>query len=142
MKNDNSVGENSKFHAEEIGCFALHHERPMVISGDMGGKVFSSHYLTGEIGGRLGSHTDSCESIVINHTLPIAASGGIDTSILIYDLNKNEVRKKITPSEYGAFTKLLFSSLSTHILYAASTLGDFFLLDIRDGSVVKHFRGH
>jgi WD40 repeat protein len=142
IKNNNSSGEAAAFHTCEIMTFALHHERPMIISGDYDGKVFYSHYLTGEIGGKLGTHVDSVESIDINKHFPIAASAGIDRNIYIYDLTKNELRLKITPNEYGGYTKILFSSLYTHILYASSTLGDFYLLDSRDGTIVKHFKGH
>ena len=29
-----------------------------------------------------------------------------------------------------------------HVLLAASTLGDFFMIDVRDGSNIKTFKGH
>ena len=84
---DNSIIQN-KFHGAEINCFAQHHERPLVISGDIMGKVYYSHYLTGEIGGLMGDHMDSVESICFSKTMPVAVSAGIDTYINIYDLNK------------------------------------------------------
>lgn len=83
---------SGKFHNSAINCFALHHERPLIVSGDLDGKVYFSHYLTGEIGGLLGEHKDSVESIVFSKTLPICVSAGIDTTINIYDLNKPELR--------------------------------------------------
>ena len=61
----------------------------------MEGKVFYSHYQTGEIGGLIGDHVDSVESICFNRTLPVCVSAGIDTYINIYDPNKNEMRSKI-----------------------------------------------
>jgi hypothetical protein len=41
---DNSQSATPKFHATDITCFALHHERPIVISGDLKGAVYLSHY--------------------------------------------------------------------------------------------------
>lgn len=72
----------------------------------------------------------------------MAASAGIDTQINIYDLQKLELKSRIAPSEYGAYTKVEFSNTHPHLLYAASTLGDFNVIDVRNGSVVKVFKGH
>lgn len=30
---------NKTFHMNDITCFALHHERPLIMSGDLDGKV-------------------------------------------------------------------------------------------------------
>jgi WD40 repeat protein len=134
---------SGKFHEADINVFALHHERPLVVSGDIEGKVYYSHYQTGEIGTLMGTHADSVESIAFSKVSPICVSAGIDNFINIYDLNTNEIRFKINPTgEYGGFTKLLFSSVKPHILLASSTLGDFFLLDVRDGRAVKQLKGH
>jgi WD40 repeat protein len=120
----------------------MHHEKPMVISGDIAGQVFISHYQTGEIGSLIGEHINSVESIVMSRTLPICVSAGIDTNINIYDLNKLEIRSKVVPSEYGGYTKIQFSHFDTNILYTASTLGDFSLIDVRDSKIVKTFKGN
>lgn len=121
----------------------MHHERPLIVSGDVSGKVFYSHYQTGEVGTLLGSHNDSVESIVFSKVANICVSAGIDARINIYDLNTNDIRFKVNPTgEYGGFTKLMFSMVKPHILMASSTLGDFFLLDSRDGSILKQLKGH
>ena len=82
-----------------------------MVSGDLSGKVFFSHYQTGEIIGLIGSHADSVESIAFNRQLPICVSAGIDVNINIYDLNKAELRQKVQPCEYGGYTKIAFSQL-------------------------------
>jgi WD40 repeat protein len=74
--------------------------------------------------------------------MPIAASAGIDTNIHFYDLNKLEIRSKVTPSEYGGYTTVKFSQIYSHVLYAASTLGDLTAIDMRNGEVIKTFKGH
>ena len=80
------------FHQSSILCLALHHEKPVVLSGDGEGKVFASQYMTGEIVGCIGEHADSCEAIAFSRTLPIAASGGMDAKIFIYDLKDFSIR--------------------------------------------------
>lgn len=103
-----------KFHEHEINVFALHYERPLIVSGDMDGKVFYCHLQTGETGSLLGKHADSVESIAFCKSLPICVSGGIDANIFIYDLNSNDIRHKVKPAgdyagDFGGFTKLIFS---------------------------------
>eukprot|EP00347_Sterkiella_histriomuscorum_P007048 403350447 len=130
IKNTSLTGTAGKFHETEINVFSLHWERPLIISGDIEGKVFYSHLQTGEVGSLLGKHADSVESIVFCKTLPICASAGIDPNIFIYDLGTNDIRFKVAPAgEYGGFSKLQFSQVRPHVLLAASTLGDFFMID-------------
>jgi WD40 repeat protein len=95
-----------------------------VISGDLSGKVYYSHFQTSEVGGLIGDHADSVETIAFSKIYPVVVSAGIDTNINIYDLTKTELRSKIQPSEYGAYSKVMFSQNNPSILYAASTLGD------------------
>ena len=48
--------------------------------------------MTGEIVGCIGEHGDSCEAIAFSRTMPIAASGGTDAKIFIYDLKDFSIR--------------------------------------------------
>ncbi len=47
-------GSRKQFHDSQILCFALHHEMPIILSGDDSGKVYCSQYMTGEINGVIG----------------------------------------------------------------------------------------
>ena len=82
---------------------------PVVLSGDEDGRVFASQYLTGEINGVIGTHDDSCESIAISKTQPIACSAGIDNKIHVYDMANFTRRLTVQIGQFGGFTKLLFS---------------------------------
>ena len=42
----------------------------------------------------------------------------------------------------GGFTKIKFSKVSKHVIFASSTDGDLVQLDARDGQVTKTFKGH
>ncbi len=94
------------------------------------------------MGGLIGDHADSVESIAFSKVYPTAVSAGIDTNINIYDLTKTELKLKIALSEYGGYSKIEFSQNHPQILYAASTLGDLQCIDVRDGKVVKTFKGN
>ena len=85
-------GSRKEFHESQILCFALHPEMPIILSGDESGKVFASQYMTGEINGIIGTHKDSCESIIISKTQPIGCSAGIDSKINVYDLTNFTLR--------------------------------------------------
>lgn len=135
-------GSKKEFHESQILCFALHPEMPVILSGDEDGRVFASQYMTGEINGVIGTHTDSVESIAISQTQPIACSAGIDSKIHVYDLTNFTKRLTVQVGQFGGFTKLLFSTFNTNVLIAASTLGDVSLVDPRNGEVLKTIKGH
>ena len=82
-------GSSKPFHDSQILCFALHPDMPVVLSGDSDGLVFASQYMTGEVNGVIGKHQDSCESIAISSSQPIACSAGIDFKIHVYDLTNS-----------------------------------------------------
>jgi len=112
--------------------------------------VYGAHYVTGENSGRIGKHKDGCESVAISDELNMGVSCSIDNEILIYDLKGLTVRHRVTPTQCGGFTKVQFSTIpiidsqgdKSIMLYAASTLGDLFIIDVRSGVVVKAFKGH
>ena len=106
-----SFGPRSKqFHETQILTFALHHEMPVVLSGDEAGQVFASQFMTGEINGVIGRHADSCETISISKTQPIACSAGIDSKIHVYDMTNFTLRLSVTIGQFGGFSKLLWST--------------------------------
>jgi WD40 repeat protein len=114
----------------------------VVLSGDRAGKVFYSNYQTGEVGSMLGSHKNSVESVDISKAFPLAVSGGIDDKVLIYDVNHYTQRSEIFIGSHSGTTKLKFSEVDPNLVWAASTLGELRLLDVRASSVVKTFLGH
>ena len=44
--------------------------------------------------------------------------------------------------EYGGFTKVLFSELDPFIFYASSSLGNVNVLDVRNGEILRVYKGH
>lgn len=98
----------------------------------------------------IGKHKDSVESVALSEELQMGVSAGIDSQILIYDLKGLTVRHRVSPTLYGGFTKVAFSTIKIQdkggeksiMLYAGSTLGDFFIIDVRSGEVVRTYKGH
>lgn len=115
---------------------------PVILSGDESGKVYASQYMTGEINGVIGQHQDSCESIAISATQPIACSAGIDSKINVYDMTNFTLRLTVTVGQYGGFSKLFWSAYFPNTLVCASTLGDVSIIDPRNGSIIKTIKGH
>ena len=136
------TGSRKEFHESQILCFELHPDMPVVLSGDEDGRVFASQYMTGEINGVIGTHQDSCESIAISRTQPIACSAGIDSKINVYDMTNFTLRLTVKIGDFGGFTKLFWSTFDSNCLIAASTLGDISFVDPRNGAVVKTMKGH
>lgn len=78
------------FHEAAINTFALHHSQPLCISGDLEGKVCYSNYQTGEVGGCLGTHADSVESITFCKApeAPYCVSCAMETNINVYNIKE------------------------------------------------------
>lgn len=123
-------------------CLALHHEKPLALSGDAEGNVCASQYMTGQVLGCIGKHADSCEAIVFSTTLPIAVSGGIDTNLFIYDMKDFSIRLKVNIGQHGGISKMMFSKNDPNRFIAATTMGDLHLIDPRNGEINKTLKGH
>lgn len=140
------------FHDGAVQCFDLHPTKTLVMSGGADGSVFGSNYASGESAGQIGKHKDSVESVALSEEMQMGVSAGIDAMIIIYDLKTLSIRHKISPTAYGGFTKVQFSSFpiklpkeegqSSIMCYAASTLGNMFVIDVRTGEVAYSFKGH
>ena len=138
------ASNNRDFHDDPINIFELHFEQPLIISGDLKGLVCYSNYNTGEIGGAMGIHADSVESIAFceNPATPYCVSCAIDTKINIYNVKESSLRQSVTAAEHGGFTKIVFSKLDTFNFFASSTLGNIVVIDIRNGNLIRVYKGH
>lgn len=133
------------YHEGGIQCFEQHPTKSLVLTGGVEGQVFGANFTSGQSTGCIGKHQDSVEAVALSEELQIGASAGIDKEILIYDLAKLTIRHKISPTEYGGYTSIRFSSFPIKcknnpqervtMLLCASTLGPFLVLDCRDGQV-------
>jgi len=130
------------FHQAGINVFALHHEQPLVVSGDLDGVVCYSNYQTGETGGTLGKHDDSVECIAFCKSAPCCVSVGMNPVINIYNLKDSKLRQQVKFGDFGGFNKVVFSELDPNLFYVSSTLGHVTIIDVRNGDVQRTYRGH
>lgn len=144
------------YHEGGILCCAVAQSKTLVMTGGADGKVFGANYVSGESTGCIGQHKNEVEAVAMHHELKIGASAGIDQEIFIFDLAHLTIRHKLTPTIYGGFTMLRFSNIPMEILdeegkktgekipmlLAASTLGDFFAIEVRTGEVQRQLKGH
>ena len=103
-----------------------------------------SSYLTGEVGGILGKHTDSVESIAfcLHPSTPYCVTCGMDSAINVYNMQENSLRQAIQAADYGVFSKVLFSEIDPFFFFASSTLGFVQMIDARNGTIMRTYRGH
>lgn len=73
---------------------------------------------------------------------PFCVSCGIDNNIFIYNMKEFRLRQKVKAQEAGGFTKLKFSEIDPCMLYCSSTLGDLIILDVRNGDILRKYKGH
>ena len=66
----------------------------------------------------------------------------MDTTINIYDLKESKIRQSIKAAEAGGFSKVQFSELDPFIVYAASTMGNLIMIDVRNGNLLRTYEGH
>ena len=92
--------------------------------------------------GCIGEHADSCEAIAFSKTMPIAASGGMDAKIFIYDLKDLSIRLTVDLSEFGGITRLFFSKNDGNTIVCSTAAGELHLIDQRNGEIKKTLRGH
>ena len=92
--------------------------------------------------GCIGDHGTSCEAIAFSKTMPIAASGGMDAKIFIYDLKDMSIRSTVDLSEFGGITRLLFSKNDANTIICSTAAGEMHLIDQRNGQIKKTIYGH
>lgn len=66
----------------------------------------------------------------------------MDTELHVYNMKENALRQKIAGADHGGFSKVLFSQIDPFFFYASSTLGFVHMIDARNGTVMRTYRGH
>jgi len=85
-------------------------------------------------------HKDSVEAIVIQEL--IGVSSGMDASVVIYNMEDMVARQMVKLLEQGGFSQLQFSVVDPYMLLAASTEGEFYVIDSRNAKILKTYAGH
>ncbi|CAN7130082.1 unnamed protein product [Brassica rapa subsp. narinosa] len=83
------------FHTEGLICLDINSSSSLVISGSKDGSVHIVNIVTGKVVSSLTSHTESVECVKFSPssaTIPMAATGGMDKKLIIWDLQHSTPR--------------------------------------------------
>jgi len=128
------------FHKNEsINCLAMSKTQPLVLTGDAKGVAKLSNWTTGKVVGSFAEHKDSIESVGFCHSLKIASTASIDSTVKIWDLGTQKCRSTLQHPDgcikavWHSTDPLLYTSSNDHVIR---------LWDCRKGTCVRSYTGH
>ncbi|XP_010557952.1 PREDICTED: angio-associated migratory cell protein [Tarenaya hassleriana] len=136
------VVKGHPYHTEGITCLDINSNSTLVLSGSKDGSVHIVNVVTGKVVSSLSSHTDSVECVKFSPgsaTVPMAATGGMDKKLVIWDLQHSTPRF-ICEHEEGVAC-LAWIGTSKYIA-TGCTDGTVRVWDSLAGNCVKTFHGH
>ncbi|CAN7086577.1 unnamed protein product [Brassica oleracea var. botrytis] len=83
------------YHTEGLICLDINSNSSLAISGSKDGSVHIVNIVTGKVVSSLSSHTESVECVKFSPssaTIPMAATGGMDKKLVIWDLQHSTPR--------------------------------------------------
>ncbi|SAM04289.1 hypothetical protein [Absidia glauca] len=132
-------GDDARFHPEPITSMAVNKDSSLVISGSMDGKARLVNISNGSIVASLENHTESIETADFCDVLALAATGSVDGTISIWDVQTQRLRS--TLSHEDAIIKVKFVHNSP-LLVSCSADRNVKMWDARTGVCVKSWQGH
>jgi WD40 repeat protein len=88
-------------------------------------------------------HVGQVEIVVFSKaSLMLAASGGMDRCLKVYDVKKLNIRTSVEHDAWGGITRLLFSEKYDYHLFVATTFGEIHEIDSRNNAELRTFKGH
>ncbi|KAI7907302.1 WD40-repeat-containing domain protein [Cokeromyces recurvatus] len=132
-------GEDARFHADPVTSVCVNKESTLAITGDVSGKARLVNILNGQIVASLENHSDSVETSSFCDVLPLAATGSVDGTISIWDVQTQRLRATLNHDD--AVVKVKFVKNSP-MLASCSADRTIRMWDARTGECVKTWVGH
>lgn len=129
---------DERFHQEGITSLAISRDDQIILTGSMDGTAKLVH-ANGSILGSLENASESVEAVGLCDALPFAATGSVDGSLSIWDINT--LRLRTTLKHEDAVTRLLWHRESP-LLTSASMDASVRTWDARSGESVRVWKGH
>ncbi|KAJ1964311.1 60S ribosomal subunit assembly or modification protein [Dipsacomyces acuminosporus] len=131
-------GEDERFHKEGITSLAISKDDQVILTGSMDATAKLVH-ANGNILGSLENAGESVETVGLCSVLPLAATGSVDGSLSIWDINT--LRLRTTLNHDDAVTRLLWHEDSP-LLTSVSLDCTVRTWDARTGEAVRMWKGH
>jgi len=122
-----------------ITCLAAHPSHPVIMFGMDDGKLKLAQVETGKVLANLAAHENSIESTGFCACLQLAASGGMDGKLCIWDLNTFALRH-VCP--HGAGVVELRWLKDSPLLATCTVSRELRVYDARDGACLNRMIGH
>ncbi len=87
--------KGDKFHEGPVTTLAHHPQQPWLLSGSADGQAFLMHTETGKVVTSFKGHKDSVEAVGFSAQHPYCATGSMDNTVIVWDLNKKSQRFKL-----------------------------------------------
>ncbi|KAJ1951149.1 60S ribosomal subunit assembly or modification protein [Linderina pennispora] len=130
--------DDERFHQEGITSLAIAKDDQTILTGSMDNTAKLVH-INGNILGSFENATESVEAVGLCSVLPLAATGSVDGSLSIWDINT--MRLRTTLQHDDAVTKLLWHENSP-MLTSVSLDCTVRTWDARTGEAVRTWKGH
>ncbi|KAJ2788915.1 60S ribosomal subunit assembly or modification protein [Coemansia guatemalensis] len=129
---------DERFHQEGITSLAVSQDDQVMLTGSMDATAKLVH-TNGSILGSLENATESVETVGLCDALPLAATGSVDGSLSIWDINT--LRLRTTLKHDDSVTQLIWHENSP-LLTSTSMDCTVRMWDSRTGDCVRVWKGH
>jgi WD40 repeat protein len=133
------VVQGHPYHTQGVLCLAIHADSSFVITGSEDKTACIVNLQNGRITGTLAGHTKSVETVGLSSMLPLAATGGMDGKLIIWDLQSLTLRS--TCEHEDGVVKMIWPS-SSHLIYTGCLDAKVRIWDSRTGDIQRILQGH
>lgn len=127
------------YHEGPINCLQIHSDGNLVITGSEDKTARLVHIHNGRVLGTLSGHLEGVECVSLSSTQPLAASGGVDGNLFLWDLQNMEVRSTLVHDD--SVIRMCWHPTEP-LLYSACLDGKVRKWDSRTGACVQVYGGH
>lgn len=133
------IVQGHPYHTEGLTCLGISSDSSIAITGSTDSSVHVVNIRTGKVVGALNGHSKSIECVALARSLPLAATGGMDGKLIIWDLQT--LTPRITCEHEEGIIRLIWSESSGMVLTGCLD-GMIRAWDYRTGTCETTFHGH
>jgi len=133
--------QGADYHQGQIVSMSCHSNNQLVVTGSIDHTAAISNLQSRRIFGFLRGHTDSVESVVISENFGVIATGSLDMTVKIWDLNTLQMRTSMA-HEDGIVKVMWDREEGSSLVYACGLDHTIKVWDARTGQPIHSFSGH